>query len=193
MPTNAKLYLGTINLSGEVSISQIGFTSSTTHTVPAGSSIAKILAVGGGAAGGSPGSNSDTVYAVGGQPGAVVVQTVSVNAGENLTVTVGSAGAASSVSGSFGTVTAAAGSGNGRTGQAGTYVNGWGWFAGSGCGAIKGGAAGYWWAVGTGFPGGGRPTGGVNGYGQMHAVANSGAGGSWGANAASGFVGIIFV
>lgn len=171
---------------------RISFLSSTSYATPSTAKFASLLVVGGGISGTTPGSASDTAYSIGGAGGSVVTQTVAISGGETLTIVVGGGGSLSSVSGSFGTVSAAAGTAQNRAGGNGTYVDGWGYYAGDGCGAIKGGAAGYWWAVGLGFPGGGRPTGGVNGFGASNAAANSGAGGSWGTSGGSGFVGILF-
>jgi len=175
----------------QVTPTQVSFLASTSYTTPLTAKTAVLLVVGGGASGTTPGSSSDVAYSIGGAGGSVVTQTVSISGGESLTIVIGGGGSLSSVAGSFGTVTAAAGTAQNRAGGTGTYVNGWGYYAGDGCGAIKGGAGGYWWAVGLGFPGGGRPTGGVNGFGAANAAANSGAGGSWGTSGGSGFVGLL--
>jgi len=175
----------------QVTPTQVSFLASTSYTVPANCQTAVLLVVGGGIGGTSPGGTSDVAYSIGGAGGAVVTQTVSVTAGATLTITIGGGGSLSSVSGSFGTVTAAAGSAQNRAGGNGTYVAGWGYYAGDGCGAIMGGAGGYRWAVGNGFPGGGRPIGGANNYGSSNGAANSGAGGSWGTTGGSGFVGLL--
>jgi hypothetical protein len=180
-------------LGGDATITTVGFTASGTYTVPAKATRARIIAVGGGQGGANPpGSTNDVNYAIGGQAGAVVDSTVVVVAGATITVTIGGAATATTVVGSFGTVTAAGGTGQGQNGQDGTYIAGFGFYAGQGCGIIRGGAANYAWAVGTGSPGGGRPAGGVNGYGASSGVANTGAGGSYGTSGASGYAGIVF-
>jgi hypothetical protein len=170
----------------------VSFTASGTTVVPSNCTNARVVVVGGGQAGTNAGGSSDVAYSIGGQAGTVTVSVVKVKPGETLTATIGGQATASTLVGSYGTVTGAGGSSQNQGGGDGTLVSGWGYFAGQGCGAIKGGAGGYFWAVGAGFPGGGRPTGGVNGYGATNGSANSGAGGSQGTSGGSGFIAINF-
>lgn len=177
-----------------------GFTSSTTYVVPAGCTTATLCVVGSGA-GGTSGStnNNDVLNSCGGAGGTVTQQTVGVIAGETLTITIGAGGGStalgntSSISGSFGTVSAAGGANNSNAGGGGTYVTGFGWFAGNGAGYQYGGNQP---ASTTHGPHGGK-TFGANGVGSQAAPANTGGGGggnpvgNGGTGGGSGFVGIF--
>ena len=184
MPTTGKLFLGGTQISGENNAALVGFTGSTSFTVPDGCTSASVLVVGGGqSATGSPG----------GRGGQVVTQNVLVTAGEILTVVVGSTNETSSISGSFGTVSDAGGSsGLGASGN-GTYVSGFGWYGGGGGTGNPGDPFNNCSPGGYGGGGGVSKTDGGLFIGQAGAP-NSGGGGGGGTSPAaggSGFVGIF--
>ena len=188
-----------VPFAGGSSATLTGFTSSTTYSVPAGRRTMQVLVVGGGSGGGSNGTTNDVVYYVGGKGGAVTTQTVSVTAGETLTITIGAGGGGgangttSSIVGSFGTVSAAGGTTRAEGGANGTYVTGWGWYGGSGPYVQFGGSQPGYGPIGAGGAGKG---GGPNGVGAQAGDANTGGGGSGGGYSSStaggsGFVGVL--
>lgn len=164
------------------------FTSTGSYTIPPGCKTATFLLVSGGGGGGQPGA---------GAGGRTRLQTVSVLSGETISYVIGggggagTAGADTTVTGSFGTLTTAGGTAGGIQ-----FFPSWGYVAGNGgfCAdydsigsyyppqAGGGGGAGGTHAGGgfTGAQGGGANTGGGGGSGTFSSFWATPAGGGSG-------------